>query len=137
GLGFEFVKQYLKRGENVIATCRKLDNAVKLHELQDHYKEKLTILQLDITDQKAINAAYRHLKQKINKIDLLISNVQLKNKGIIVLALHPGHVKTDLGNPYAPLVPEESINGMIRVIDSLTLEDTGKFLDWQKNELPW
>lgn len=27
--------------------------------------------------------------------------------------------------------------GMIQVIDSLEIDDSGKFLDWQGNEVPW
>jgi hypothetical protein len=37
----------------------------------------------------------------------------------------------------APLEPVESINGMIRVIEALNMDDTGRFLDWKGNELPW
>jgi hypothetical protein len=46
-------------------------------------------------------------------------------------------VKTDLGGYHAPLYPKESIEGMIRVIDSLTMEDTGKFINYRNEELPW
>ncbi|MHA2308885.1 MAG: hypothetical protein ACXABJ_06390 [Candidatus Heimdallarchaeaceae archaeon] len=37
----------------------------------------------------------------------------------------------------APLMPNESISGMIKVIESLKTEDTGNFYDWQGNEVPW
>ena len=63
--------------------------------------------------------------------------LELKGKNITVVPLHPGHVRTDLGGSSAPLTPQESIQGMIKVIDSLTLNDTGKYLDWQGNESPW
>ena len=42
-----------------------------------------------------------------------------------------------LAGKYAPLVPEQSVRGMIRVINGLTMQDSGRFLDWQGNEIPW
>ena len=40
-------------------------------------------------------------------------------------------------NEPAPLEPAESIAGMLRVIDGLRLEDSGKFLDWEGNKISW
>lgn len=57
--------------------------------------------------------------------------------GIIVVALHPGWVRTDLGGPRAALGPHESVEGMIRVIAGLTPEDSGRFLTWSGEEHPW
>ena len=37
----------------------------------------------------------------------------------------------------APLLPEESVSGMRDVINNLVIENTGKFFDWQGNEMPW
>ena len=63
---------------------------------------------------------------------------ELKDSGIIVVAFHPGWVRTTmLYCENAPLEPGESIDGMIRVIDSLELKDTGKFINWQGQEVPW
>ena len=81
GLGLEFVKQYLKRGEEVIATCREPDKAVELQNLKNHYDEKLTILQLEVTDQKSRDEAYEKVKQKFKKIDLLINNAGIRSGG--------------------------------------------------------
>ena len=36
GLGLEFVKQFLNRGDEVIATCRNSENATELNQLQDN-----------------------------------------------------------------------------------------------------
>ena len=80
--------------------------------------------------------SYCASKEALNMLSKLMS-LELKEKGIIVIPLHPGHVKTDLGGYQAPLDPTVSITGMIKVIDSLTMEDTGKYLSWNGNELPW
>jgi NAD(P)-dependent dehydrogenase (short-subunit alcohol dehydrogenase family) len=58
-------------------------------------------------------------------------------KGALVAAVHPGWVKTDMGGSYAPLSPEESVRGVIRIIDSLRAEDSGGFFTWQGESLPW
>jgi NAD(P)-dependent dehydrogenase (short-subunit alcohol dehydrogenase family) len=72
------------------------------------------------------------------KMNSKILSFELKDSGIVVVALHPGWVRTGMtrGEP-APLEPAESVGGMMRVIESLRMEDSGKFLDWQGNELPW
>jgi NAD(P)-dependent dehydrogenase (short-subunit alcohol dehydrogenase family) len=56
---------------------------------------------------------------------------------IRIVLLDPGSVSTDMGGPNAPLTPEQSAGGMIQVIDSLTLEQSGAFLDWEGNPKPW
>jgi hypothetical protein len=51
--------------------------------------------------------------------------------------LHPGWVKTDMGGAQAPTRPEESIAGLRRVIAALSREQSGSFLDYQGDEIPW
>jgi len=80
---------------------------------------------------------YSTSKAALNMMTKMLSH-ELKDTGIIVVALHPGWVRTTmLYCENAPLDPAESIGGMIRVIESLEMKDTGRFLDWQGNELPW
>ena len=64
-------------------------------------------------------------------------SMALTEFGITVIALGPGWVKTDMGGPDAQITPEESVKGMLKVIDSLTLEDTGKFYNYTGSEMPW
>ncbi len=61
----------------------------------------------------------------------------LRGDGITVAALHPGWVRTDLGGARAALDPDESVSGMIGVIDRLTLEDTSLFFTWAGERHPW
>jgi NAD(P)-dependent dehydrogenase (short-subunit alcohol dehydrogenase family) len=58
-------------------------------------------------------------------------------KGITVIAIHPGWVRTDMGGPDAHLSPEESATGILKVADGLNAEDNGKFFTWEGNEYPW
>jgi NAD(P)-dependent dehydrogenase (short-subunit alcohol dehydrogenase family) len=57
--------------------------------------------------------------------------------GIATVLLDPGSVSTDMGGPNAPLKPEQSAGGMIQVIDALTLDETGSFINWEGKPKPW
>ncbi len=61
----------------------------------------------------------------------------LAERGIVVLALHPGWVQTDMGGKDAQVTPEDAARGLLRVIDGATSMDSGRFLDWQGQALPW
>lgn len=57
--------------------------------------------------------------------------------GVIGIAMHPGWVRTDMGGPRGPVAPEQSAEGIRMVIDGLTPEHCGVFLDFRGNALPW
>ena len=79
---------------------------------------------------------YRSSKTGLNQVVKSLS-VDLKPQGITVVSLHPGWVKTDMGGPDAPVSIDESIEGMMQVIDSTDIRDTGRFLNYDGKELPW
>jgi NAD(P)-dependent dehydrogenase (short-subunit alcohol dehydrogenase family) len=80
---------------------------------------------------------YSASKAALNMITRILS-VDLSPHGIVVVSLHPGWVKTTMTrNENAPLEPSESISGMIQVLESLEMNDTGRFLDWTGREIPW
>jgi NAD(P)-dependent dehydrogenase (short-subunit alcohol dehydrogenase family) len=58
-------------------------------------------------------------------------------KGVIVVALSPGWVQTDMGGPGAPLTPKTSVAGLRKVIAGLTASDSGKFLSHDGSPIPW
>jgi NAD(P)-dependent dehydrogenase (short-subunit alcohol dehydrogenase family) len=60
-----------------------------------------------------------------------------KTWGITTVLLDPGWVSTDMGGPGAPLTPERSVGGMLRVIEALTPRHNGRFLTWQGEEQNW
>jgi hypothetical protein len=51
--------------------------------------------------------------------------------------LHPGWVRTDMGGSAASLAIPESISAMLEVIEGLSVESTGKFYNYDGEELPW
>ncbi len=61
----------------------------------------------------------------------------LRARDIVVLALHPGWVQTDMGGDAATVAVDDSARGLLQVIDSATLDDSGHFLDWRGKPLPW
>lgn len=63
--------------------------------------------------------------------------VDLKSRGIIVVAMHPGMVQTDMTRGFGMLTASESVAGMNDVIAALTPEQTGLFLHYQGTTLPW
>jgi NAD(P)-dependent dehydrogenase (short-subunit alcohol dehydrogenase family) len=58
-------------------------------------------------------------------------------RGVVILALSPGWVRTEMGGPGAPTPVERSVRGMIRVADEATPEQNGTFLDWRGRTVPW
>ena len=53
------------------------------------------------------------------------------------MALHPGWVQTRMGGTAAPVPPEQSVRGMLRIIDTLTAEQSGLTFDFQGRDIPW
>ena len=54
---------------------------------------------------------------------------ELRPRGVTVVAVTPGWVKTEIGGPRAPLSVEESAASLAATIDRLTHHDAGQFLD--------
>ncbi len=80
--------------------------------------------------------AYRSSKAALNMANKSLA-IDLTPDQITAVVLHPGWVKTDMGGQNAPLLPPESVAGMLKVIDGLTAADTGKFFDYAGAEVPW
>jgi len=222
GLGLEFVRQLLARGDRVIATCRQPGKATALNALAGEHPGRLHVLPLDVADPRAIAELQRELLLLADDgdlIDLLVNGAgvlhsgerfgsvsavnlddsfrtnamgpflltqalatrlgdgarvanitsqlgsianttrfgtpsydiskaaqnmatallaaALRERGIVVVALHPGWVQTDMGGAGATVTPEQSVSGLLRVIDGLKPSDSGRFLDWRGAALPW
>lgn len=80
--------------------------------------------------------AYRSSKAAVNMAMRTLA-LEWRSRGITVCVLHPGWVKTDMGGENAALQASESAAGLLDVIDSLTLDDTGTFLDYSGKSMPW
>ena len=219
GLGLEFVRQLLARGDHVVATCRHPGKATVLNPLAGEFPGRLHVLPLDVGDPKSIAELARELPLVCETLDLLVNSAgvlhsgerfgslghanlddsfrtnargplllaqalapmlvdgarianitselgsiaglarfgtpsyniskaaqnmvtallakALQARGIIVLALHPGWVQTDMGGSGATLAPAQSVQGLLQVIDGATLRSSGRFFDWRGEALHW
>ena len=79
---------------------------------------------------------YRTSKAGVNMITRNLAH-ELRGRGIAVLALAPGHVRTEMGGPEAPLSVEESVAGMLKVISSAGMAQSGSFLLFDGSTYPW
>ena len=227
GIGLEFARQLLARGEHVVATCRHPGKATALNALAGEYPGRLHVLPLDVADAKSRTALVGELPLVLGddddgaptRIDLLINNagvlhsgerfghveqsiledslrtnalgpfllaqalaplladaarianlstvmasiasrsefrspsycaskaaqnmltVQLAHalatRGIVVLALHPGWVMTEMGGEHATVPTADAVRGLLQVVDGATPAQSGSFLDWRGGALPW
>lgn len=228
GLGLEFVKQLIPRTERIFATCRTPGEADDLNALADAHPDAVQVIELDVADPDAMDAALDAVREVTPSLDLLINNAgingggsgnrfgaldadtmthvlrvntvaphilaqkavdlleagaeqqgtakvinitsqlgsiarvqgqagwhsyraskaglnmltqllsyDLKPHGIIAIAMHPGWVQTDMGGSNAAITPETSISGILNVTERLTMDDTGAYIDYSGDSLPW
>ena len=79
---------------------------------------------------------YRSSKAALNMVSRSLA-ADLAPRSITVVAFHPGWVQTDMGGQQAAISAQESVQGMRKVIDRLTPDDTGKFFGFDGREIPW
>ena len=80
--------------------------------------------------------SYRSSKTAVNMVMKSLS-IDLKPYGISVVTLHPGWVQTDMGGSNALISVHTSVSGLRKVIESLSLESTGKFIAYDGKATPW
>ena len=79
---------------------------------------------------------YRSSKTALNSMMRCLTH-DLKNQGVATLTLHPGWVRTDMGGPGGWIDSFESVQGMIKQIDKLTIDDSGNYLDYAGKSINW
>lgn len=89
-----------------------------------------------MTTHSAYHYSYKASKAALNMVTRCLA-VDLRADGVIVISIHPGWIQTDMGGPHATRTPAETIPTMMQVIDSLTLDDSGAFLNWDGKPVPW
>jgi len=219
GIGLEFVRQLLARGDTVLATCRHPDSAPALQQLQKENRQ-LRVLELDVASTESLQKFPQQLAA--DAIDIFINNagvygprdasfgnvdgetwmsvlrvnsiapilltqllidklrvgvdkkllyvtskmgsiddnsgggsyiyrssktalnavvkslaVDLADEGFKAAVLHPGWVLTDMGGPNALIDTATSVAGMMGVIDSLDIEQSGSFFNYDGSVIPW
>ncbi|NVJ60433.1 MAG: SDR family oxidoreductase [Gammaproteobacteria bacterium] len=79
---------------------------------------------------------YRSSKAALNAAIKSLS-IDLREDNIPVIALHPGWVRTDMGGPNGLIDATESITGLRQRIQQLSLSNSGCFVDYAGNAIPW
>jgi len=79
---------------------------------------------------------YRMSKAALNAAGMSLAH-DLRSRGIAVLILHPGFVRTQMTAGHGAIAPAESARGLVDRIDELTLENSGRFLHMNGEALPW
>lgn len=79
---------------------------------------------------------YRIAKTALNMMTRCLA-ADLKPEGILCMSLHPGWLKTDMGGSIADMSVEEAIPCVISLLERLGEKDTGTFLDWKGEIVPW
>ena len=86
---------------------------------------------------------YRMSKAALNMANknLAIEHGRGKQR-VVCLCLHPGTTDTDLSRPYHKGVPKDklfstkySVSKMLEIIDNSSMEDTGRFIAWDGQEI--
>jgi NAD(P)-dependent dehydrogenase (short-subunit alcohol dehydrogenase family) len=79
---------------------------------------------------------YRSSKAAVHMVMRSMA-ADLQPRGIIAVVLHPGWVQTAMGGSGANLSPRDSVIGLRKVLDGLTPRDSGRFFNYDGQELPW
>ena len=79
---------------------------------------------------------YRASKAALNSFTRSFA-ARHKDKGIAVLSLHPGWVKTDMGGAGADIDVETSTKGLVKVIERAETDRQDGFFNYKGETLPW
>jgi NAD(P)-dependent dehydrogenase (short-subunit alcohol dehydrogenase family) len=220
GIGLEFVRQLLARGDRVYAACRHPGRALHLTELAAAHPGHLAVLPLEVDKERSIAELARQTAALTDSLDMLINNAgvlvsgerfgslaaksqaesfianvigpvlltqalaPLLEKGksakvmnisstlgsiertsqfgtpsysiskaalnmatrqlahalaptVTVFCVHPGWVKTDMGGAGAEITAQNSVAGLLKVLDAIKSADAGTFVDYRGRKLPW
>ena len=79
---------------------------------------------------------YRMSKAALNAAGVSLAH-DLKPRGVAVVMLHPGAVRTEMTRGHGMIEADESVRGLLQRIDELNLETSGRFLHQNGEALPW
>ena len=79
---------------------------------------------------------YRSSKAALNMVTVNLAH-DLRSRGITVLSVHPGWVRTDMGGSSADISTQTSAAGLRQLISNSTIDDSGRFFSWDGSATPW
>lgn len=87
-------------------------------------------------NQRGGSYIYRSSKAAVNTVVKSLA-IDLQPRGIIAVLLHPGWVQTDMGGRGALISTKQSVTGMKSILGRVTHSDTGKFIAYDGQHIPW
>lgn len=94
---------------------------------------------LSSVSQLSFGGHYGYVGSK-NLLNVLNKSMalELKNEGIICVNVNPGWVKTKMGGQKATFTTEESVKNLTEnIVEKVSIEDTGSFLNFDGSPYPW
>ena len=82
-------------------------------------------------------ALYGASKAALNHLTRGFVEALPKEKGITVLSMHPGWVRTDMGGQNAPLDVATSVKGMADVLERQAGKGGLAYIDYEGKTIPW
>jgi NAD(P)-dependent dehydrogenase (short-subunit alcohol dehydrogenase family) len=82
------------------------------------------------------DVGYAASKAALNMITVKLA-WRLRADGVIAIALHPGYLRTAIGGAGAEMDPAVAAVSIVRLVDSLTIAESGRFYRWDGAEHPW
>lgn len=114
------------------------------HALLGHVREETGVLALMSSamgsiagNQTGSMEVYRATKTAQNGFARSLWLSAAKARGVTVLSLHPGWVKTDMGGPDADIDVETSVTGMADQLDANAGAHAHRFIDYSGREIAW
>jgi NAD(P)-dependent dehydrogenase (short-subunit alcohol dehydrogenase family) len=87
-------------------------------------------------DKTGSSSAYKVSKTALNMLTALFASA-LESESFVVIAIHPGWVRTDMGGENAHLEVPDSVRYLINSFSNLTTADNGRFLNYDGQTIGW
>lgn len=87
--------------------------------------------------QSGGNYSYAVSKSALNMMNRAFA-FDVKSENIISVVVNPGWVQTDMGGNSAQFTKEQAVSNLIsNVVNKITIDDSGKFFNYDGSEHPW
>ena len=115
GIGLELARQCLQRGDQVFASCRQPDSADGLQQLKSTNSDRLTILQLDVTNQSEVESVAEQVSAEVDHLDILFNNAGVLQSGEQIGNLEFDTLLNVLHvNSVGPIMVAQSLLGLLK-----------------------